>query len=506
MPEFDVSQPPRSDASADMYAALRAGLENAGYSQPAVCEYFGLAEFADFFEGHAPTGFPLAIESPLAALCQLFLLGRSMDAALLQANLGEPFVDAALETALVGRLDPNSDALIASASLYPLKDLWIASDRVVPAPGTGPRTDIVYPAATHSAGMFMTLLPRRSCARFLEVCGGCGPAAVLAGEFADETTASDLEPRSAAFAAFNGRLQNLDNFHSISGSFYTGTPGLYDCIAAHPPYMPAMGSKETYYGGGSDGTEVMRGLLAELPERLSPGGLFYAVVMVPQGRDTTVEQNLRIWLGESASQFDVFTFPHRSTSAYDLALSAVLKSRGGMPELVQHERALVSLGHQEFVLGAILLRRHLGHELPIDCRRKLSPSSGWRELLWCVDWEVQAKGAAELPKLLAGTLRLHAGFELHATHKPSPEGLPPVSFRAITSYPFAMESHVQGWMSHLFARADGSLSGEQLMSSLIEDELLHPETPALEFAQLLRTFVSGGFLETSICPFPSAAG
>lgn len=507
MPATEFPVPPIATAPPDTYVAIRRGLEDAGYSQPAICEYLGLRKLSDLFEGHAPTEFALEIDSPLSALCQVFLLGRAAASVLLRAQLGDAFVDACMATGLLIPSDAAPEAWTASVALYPLEEIWVASDRVIPLPGleSKQQLDVVYPAATRSAHMFLTLLPRRQCGRFLEVCAGCGPAAVVATEFADEVTASDLEPRSSAFAAFNGALQNAGDFRAIAGAYFEGTEGHYDLIAAHPPYMPALSEASTYYGGGLDGTEVLRGLLAGLPERLAPGGFLYAVAMIPQGPSATVAANVRSWIGEEGSHFDVFSFPFRTTSIHDMALSASVKSGKGMAELLRFEREWAALGHSEYVLGALLVRRHLGEEEPVDCQRKLASGTGWRELLWCMDWERMAKDAGVLPALMQHPVRVRPEFELHALHKPSPEGLPPVEFRAVTQYPFAMESQIQDWMSYLFARADGSLTGAQLRESLIADQLLHPGTPEGAFAQLLCTFVSGGFLETSICPLPEAA-
>ncbi len=500
--------PPRSDAPAETYAAIRLGLEKSAYTASAVSEYLKLDTIADFFEGHAGFEVDPLIDSPLTALAQVFLLGRAADSQLLTVHLGEEFVRACLEIGLLLRSDASADALVCSAALYPFWDQWVASDRVVALPGLEDenQTDVVYPAATRSAQMFLGLLPRRECGRFLEVCGGCGPAALLAGEFARETTTSDLEPRSASFAAFNGRLLNLDNFSSITGSFFEGTEGPYDVIAAHPPYMPSLGGGNTYYGGGRDGTEVLRGLLAQLPGKLSPGGLFYAVAMIPEGEQATLEQNVRRWIGDEAKGFDVFSFPQSVNSIHQLALSVAVKNGGGIPVLNRFEKDLAALGHQEFILGALVVRRHVGAEDPVNVRRKLSSRSGWRELMWCIDLTCALKQDGIGEQLMADAVRIRPEFQLLATHKPSPEGLPPVKFQAITHYPFSMESEIQGWMSYLLARADGSKSGKELMDSLVQDQLLHPETPAESFAKLLGTFVAGGFLESSICPLPEAAG
>lgn len=507
MPATDFPAPPLASATPETYAAIRRGLEDAGYSQPAISEHLGLRRFADLFEGLAPSEFGLAIDSPLSALCQVFLLGRAASRALLLAQLGDAFVEACRETGLLIPSDEAPDAWTASAALYPLEEIWVASDRVVPLPGLEGRAqpDVVYPAATRSGRMFLTLLPRRACGRFLEVCAGCGPAAVIATDFADEVTASDIAPRSAAFAAFNAALQHADRFQSVAGSCFEGTNGEYDCIAAHPPYVPSMSSETTYYGGGKDGTEVLRGLLAGLPEKLAPGGIFYAVAMIPQGPGATLMANVRRWIGEEAAQFDVFSFPFVTTSIHDMALSAAVKSGRGMDELFSFKRAWAAMGHAEYVLGALLVRRHKGEETAVDCQRKLASRTGWRELMWCLNWEQMTKEAGVLDALMQHPLQVRPEFELHALHKPSPEGLPPVEFRALTQYPFSMESQIQDWMSYLFARADGSMTGAQLRGSLIADQLLHPDTPERVFAQLLCTFVSGGFLESPICPLPEAA-
>ncbi|MCU0227698.1 MAG: hypothetical protein MUF01_08655 [Bryobacterales bacterium] len=507
MPFHDFPSPPRADAAAAHYELLADGLRRAGYSLDACQEYLGVPNLADFFEGHAKLELETLIDSPISALVQVFLLGRAVEAALLEAQLGEAFVGACRETGLLLASDAAPTALVASAALYPFAGAAIASDRVTPLPGLEdqPQPDVVYPACTRSAQLFLGLLPRRPVGRFLEVCGGCGPAALLAAQFCGESTASDLEPRSAAFAAFNGRLLGVGNFRSIAGAYYQGTEGLYDLIAAHPPYMPSLGSTHTYYGGGNDGTEIVRGLLAQLPEKLSPGGLFYAVAMLPQGAAATVEQNVRAWIGQQAPHFDVFFFPQTTSSIHQLALSIAVKNKGGIPVVTQYEQALRGLGHREFLMGALLVRRHVGAEDPVDTRRKLAPRSDWEELQWCVDFAVVLKQPQIAQQLLEDSPRIRPEFELHATHKPSPEGLPPVRFQAVTAYPFAMETEIQAWMSYLLARADGTRTGQQLLESLIDDQVVHPETSAEKFAQLLGVLIAGGFLESSICPLPVAA-
>lgn len=502
-----IPPPPRYDLSEDRYAALRAALTRHGYEERAVLERVGAESLPDIFEGGFHEGIRAEAEDGLDLLIHAFLLGRGLLRSVFEAKLGTEFVEACLLQGLLREM-VRQQRLFATVSIQPSVSesdgIWIVSDRVVPAPEAlmpgGP--ELVYPTVTPSAQVFLRFLPRRGCARFLEVCAGCGPAATLAAEFAMEVVASDIDARAIDFARYNARLNETPAFRGVTASLYEELNGAFDVIAAHPPYMPSDGPVEVFYGGGIDGTDLLRQLIAGLPGRLHPGGFFYAVALIPEGDAYPVEGRVRQWLGEDEARHDVFFFPLHERTLIEAAYEAAAKLGKGMDAVSRYRRTLLEMGHRNFVYGALIVRRHQGEERAIQVRRKIAERSSWRELLWCVDWETALKDPRVSDKILESPVCASSELEVQVSHRAGQEGLEAVSFRAVSRYPFDMESQLQGWMAMLLGLAGRQQTGNELMEAAKQAGLIHPETPAAEFARLLAMFVSGGFLDCGLCPLP----
>ncbi|MCC6265372.1 MAG: hypothetical protein IT169_17500, partial [Bryobacterales bacterium] len=315
--------PPRADADDAVYAALREAFHTARFYDNEVCEYAGIEDLGALVRmGDAVLSPSTAIEGPLSALCHLFLWSRAITEGELRDLMGDSFVDAALAVGLLAPCGEHEGALRALASVYPLRDgdkpagresgaFWVVSDRLA---GTEEERraqpdDVVFCPLAATGHRFLSMLPRTSCERFVEVCAGCGPAALLATEFAKDVVASDLASRSVAFGRFVARLNGQPQMRSIEGASYDGLDGQFDRIVAHPPYMPTLGAAEIYYGGGATGMEITEALVRGIPERLAPGGLFYAATMLFEGEEKSAEQLVREWLGEGEPAYDVLLYP-----------------------------------------------------------------------------------------------------------------------------------------------------------------------------------------------------
>lgn len=502
---------PRVDLSAESYAQVRGVLARGGYSGADVLRYLGVEAIPDVFEGGFFETVSRTVDTPLAALTQLFLIGRGVELGRAEALLGNEFLKACYAQGIAFAHE-SSGLLYAAVTIEPSlsgsEGVWLVSDRVIPVPEAGLPgfAEAVYPTVTPSAQLFLRLLPRRECGRFFEACAGCGPAAMVAGRFADEVHAGDIDRRAVAFCAYNARLNDVGGFRAIEGSYYSNTDGAYDLIAAHPPYMPIDGAAEVFYSGGIDGTVLLRELISQLPGKLKPGGLFYAVAMIPESDAIAVEARVREWLGEDAGDFDVFFFPLHTRSLIEVAYEATAKVGGGSAAASQYRRKLLAMGHREFHFGALILRFHEGPEPTIQVRRKLSPRTTWQEILWCVDWDTGRKDAEQNAAFANAAVKASEDLEVVITHRAGSSGLEPRRFQAITRYPFEMESEIQGWMAVLLGQCDGSRSVLEIFASAKEQGMIHPETPVAEFIRLLSKFVSGGFLESSICPLPLARG
>jgi hypothetical protein len=111
-----------------------------------------------------------------------------------------------------------------------------------------------------------------------------------------------------------------------------------------------------------------------------------------------------------------------------------------------------------------------------------------------LDWETAAV-SRDLQWLLAARPRTVPGIELRVKHRFEAGNWSAYDYLIETDHPFNSELRAQGWTAYLFACADGLCTGAELLDKLKTDGALRPETPREEFAEMLATLISGGFLQ-----------
>ena len=60
-----------------------------------------------------------------------------------------------------------------------------------------------------------------------------------------------------------------------------------------------------------------------------------------------------------------------------------------------------------------------------------------------------------------------------------------------------MNMKVDPWMVYLIPLCDGKSTIRQIWETCKVHKFIHPETPATEFARLIATMISGGFIEVA---------
>lgn len=134
-------------------------------------------------------------------------------------------------------------------------------------------------------------------ARVLDVCTGSGCIGILAALVfpAARVTLVDVDPRAVDLARRNVALHGLaDRVEVVESDLFDALPapdqpgGQFDLILSNPPYvdetdmasLPAEYRHEPARGlaGGPGGIALVARMLAALPARLAPGGLFVCEV------------------------------------------------------------------------------------------------------------------------------------------------------------------------------------------------------------------------------------
>jgi len=387
--------------------------------------------------------------------------------------------------------------LSGTVALYPLRDLYIVSDRPSSIEGDErrPPDDLVYPAMIPNTQLFLDLIQPGPCDAFLDLCAGTGIAALLAArDGAAQAYSYDITRRSTAFAEFNRRLNGIPNLSASQGDLYQPAGELtFDRIVAHPPYVPVYRPNLIFDSGGQDGEQIVRRIIEGLPRYLRPGGRFYGLTM-GSDRQHPFEQRLREWLGPAEHEFDVAFINRITRTPREWAAESVIGKNGSVADIAEWRSFFDNLHVSALVYGLVMIQRRAKNRPVFTVRRQIGTQTGPAEHAKLFEWET-AVVTREPSWILGLRPRAAPGTRLHVEHNLDGGKWVPDTYSLETSYPFASGLAAQAWTAHLLACADGSLSAAELLERLKSDGALHPETPANAFAEMLSTLISGGFLQ-----------
>lgn len=500
-----VPSPPKLLTPAE-FRALAAGLAQIDFTQETVAARLGLHGALDY---EAVRALPPRRDHPsdaLEVMLRLFVLGTAVGGLEIKKHLHSRFTSLLKDFNLLGRSPKQPGQWAALAMLYPLHDIWIASDRWNSPDGSPYQSfsDIVYPANANNTLEFLNWLPRDPCENFLELCAGTGVLALLAAKhFAKHAWATDIAPRSVRFAEFNRRLNGLENVIVKQGDLYDPVRGLqFDRIVAHPPYMPSLKAAEVYYDGGPDGELITGTTIREMGDFLRPGGRLFLQTLGTDRKDATFDQRVRAWLGGSSEQFDVAIIARRMVEPHQFATSTALRDGGGV-DLAEKWKAFFRKAEiVRLVYGLLALERKTRPGAPFTVHRMVGEHSGLAEAEWLMRWEAESASAEGRTRLLDLKPMASARAELRVTHRKVEGELVPSNATLSTDYPFALECKSPPWVGYLLALCDSSRTVRQLCAEFKERKFIHADTPEEEFASYLATLISGGFLELEEWPLP----
>jgi SAM-dependent methyltransferase len=506
---------------------MRDFLSSSDFYEPPICRRVGITGLNKFLAADRLRGILSGESDRLAVLIRLFLLGESLEAKVLESAIPAGAVEAMKELGLLIQ-DPTDFApphaphpnpgggtaageptnICASVALYPVGELFIASDRWTVTQGNDGELweDFVIPAITPNSSQFVATLPQEPCESCLDLCSGTGVAALDSARRGSHASwAVDITERSTQMAKFNHLLNGLDNVRTMQGDLYDCVGDLtFDRIVAHPPYMPVLSRAQAFYDGGADGEQVTRRIVMGLPRRLRPGGRFYCLTQGSDREGAPFEKRVRDWLGEAESEFDVLVIVRQDQAPRDTALQYAVKAKGGDEAVQQMREMLKELGVQNMTYGWLIIQRRNEARPVFTVRRTVGRNSTRKEIAWLLKWESAAAKPEFIDRLAdAHPVALRA-LELHTVHRMKGGDLLPEEFKLKTEYPFSVECRVQPWVGFLLPQCDGKSSVGELLEFCKRNNFVHLDTPLPEFIKLLAAFISCGFLEVEEFRLPES--
>jgi methylase of polypeptide subunit release factors len=495
----------------EQFADLRAHLQASGYTEEGAGKKLGLKPGAPLELVALASRPPVKpeVRDRLDAIIHLFLLGESLSSEAVRPFFPSGVWDAMQESGLLGPEAENPARYVASVALYPIRHLYLVSDRWTNADHS-PRKmfpDIVYPALTSSAKQFIDFTSYEPCDDFVELCAGTAPAALLAAGTAKRTWATDIAERSLEFARFNVALNGISNVAFAKGDLFAPLGDQkFDRIAAHPPYVPVLKPAEIFYGGGEVGEEITEGIITALPERLKPGGRLYCRALGTERPGETFEQRIRVWLGQRQAEFDVALFTVQTLEPRQFALQETLNRNGGRDEFFQWEKLFERNNVYELVIGVLVVQRHAEKRPAFTFRRAMRSGAPAAAVERILHWETEMRRASAAERLLEVRPSAIQGIQLTVQHRLAGGDIQPQKYTLTIELPFAMDCNVQPWMALLVSKCDGTKTIFELLELAKQNQWIVPETPPEEFLRLVATLIGGGFLEAATVTSPAGAG
>ncbi len=425
----------------------------------------------------------------LHTLTRLFLLGASVPAAQACEALRPVDLDVWIDT---GLLEHTGEGVRAAVQLAPVQGRLFASDLHLGGP-VRPRHVMGYCGSTATAAR---LLPRRAGASVLDLGTGCGSIAILAAGWAAHAAGTDLNPRAVNMAAFNARLNGLDNVEILQGDLFAPVQGRrFDRIVCNPPFVLSPESGFLYRDGGRPGDDLLRDLITGSPLALDEGGFCVLVCQWAHVRGQDWRGRLAGWARGTGC--DLWALKGETAPA---AAHAEKWAGGEEPEPPEGLAARMDRwaeyyersGIEQVSEGVVVLRRRAAgpNWVAIDDAPKVGGDVGRsiEQGFALRDWLVAHSDDA----LLRARLRVSPEARLDHTMAASETGWAAVASTIRVNEGLQFEGGVGGQLAGLLARLRGRQSVEEALAGLEADAGQTLDRPRA--LQVVRGLVEQGIL------------
>lgn len=301
------------EAKPELLATFREKLDEIGYEERAIAKLLGLFGLSQLDAQELPRYVWACHRSkgPLSTTVRLFLLGEGIPRKAFSDLFGRPLLNTLTRC---GVLFGKEGKVYSKVVLYPCQGGYFFTDYWVTA---GQEPGQVYELGTDSF-VLARVTAREQRTSALDLCTGSGIHAVHSALAGVRTEAVDINPRALSYTQFNAALNGVE-VATFEGDLYAPLEDkTYDLITANPPYVPSPDPEMLVHrSAGVTGEEIPERLVASLPKRLNPGGLFSMVLEYPVLVRETYLNRLQRWLGEKKGWgIAVLSFGEKSVGYY----------------------------------------------------------------------------------------------------------------------------------------------------------------------------------------------
>jgi SAM-dependent methyltransferase len=207
-------------------------------------------------------------KTPLNVLLRWFVIGVPVEASVATEVLPEWMLELGVQHGLLGR---REEMLVPLVRLTIWGDRIFASDNAAKMESEDSAGVVIWPNNTTNHLARFTI--RRRFTDVLDLGTGCGVQAILAAEHSDRVVATDINPRATECAAFNARLNGVENIEFLTGdTFETVGDRKFDLIVTNPPFFLSPVARHVFCDSGMELDQYCRRVIREASLHLKDGG------------------------------------------------------------------------------------------------------------------------------------------------------------------------------------------------------------------------------------------
>ena len=251
-------------------ARLRNFLSEAGYTEDHLRGAMGMQDLPSSRLRNYPRLLDKTSErNCINTLVRWFWIGASIEGPEAGKHLPEWFIPLALECGLLYR---HGEDLSPEAMLFPCNQFLFAADHTSKVDKVD--ADLVlWPNPT--SRLLSRFTVRRPSRATLDLGTGTGIQALLAAAHSDTVVGTDLNSRAVAFAAFNARLNGIENVEFRQGDGFGPVIGRkFDLIVSNPPFFITPSPQFLFCDNPLDLDQLCQRLAREASSYLNEGGYF----------------------------------------------------------------------------------------------------------------------------------------------------------------------------------------------------------------------------------------
>lgn len=294
-------------------------LSKIGYCEAIIRERLGVADLAELLWRAVPIYREenLILHDSLDIAIDFFLLQGTIS----QQELNQLFNSTDQEILIsAGLILIANDKCFARASLFPVGNTLIFSDHAwptLPHPGfVEVPAEQIMSIGSDSRWLARTTV-RRQVHSSLDLCTGSGVHALLAAAHSEHVVAVDINPRAAKCTNFNAKALGITNIETAVGDLFEPVVGeAFDLITANPPFVPSPLNSLLFRDGGASGEDVLKRIVAGLPQHLAPGGIAQIVTELGERENESLTDRLRLWLNGAPMDIIVHRLNCHTATSY----------------------------------------------------------------------------------------------------------------------------------------------------------------------------------------------